>query len=299
VQGHVINGATGQPANNANVILTQNKIGRNLGNQSSRIINNEGGFEIRGVVPGSYDLQAIANAPNERMVARVPLEVGNADVQNVSLVLMPGLTVTGTLKIEGAASDADGALTRTRVLLPPTTPQIGGANPASTVPSDGSFRIGQVARDDYRLTVTGMPPNAYIKSARLGPMDILNEGFRLDQQPNVPMEVVVSTNTGVADGTVQNDKGDPAVNVTVVLIPNVPRRGRLDLYRTTSTDAAGKFHVEGVAPGDYKVFSWEEVDLGSWQDPDFIRTFEDRGRPIQINEGGASNIELRVIPPQV
>jgi len=71
----------------------------------------------------------------------------------------------------------------------------------------------------------------------------------------------------------------------------------LDLYRTTSTDAMGHFHVEGVPPGDYRAFAWEDVETGAWLDPDFIRQFEDRGRPIRITESGTSNIELRVITP--
>jgi hypothetical protein len=83
------------------------------------------------------------------------------------------------------------------------------------------------------------------------------------------------------------------------LIPDGAGRSRFDLYRTTSTDALGHFHVEGIAPGDYRAFSWEDVENGAWQDPDFIRQFEDRGKPIRINEGGTTNIELRIIPPQV
>src|SRR5205823_10985242 len=150
---------------------------------------------------------------------------------------------------------------------------------------------------DYRLTVSGMPRNAYVKVARYGATDILSEGLRLDRQPNGPIEIVVSASTGIADGRVQNEKQDPAANVTVVLVPDAARRNRLDLYRTTSTDAMGHFHVEGVPPGDYRVFSWEDVEMGAWQDPDFIRQFEDRGKPVRITESGTSNIELRLIPP--
>jgi hypothetical protein len=185
------------------------------------------------------------------------------------------------------------------MLRPDSASQLAGAPPASPVQADGSFTLQQVGRDDYRLSVTGMPRNGYVKVARLGATNVLNEGVRLDRQPSGPIEIVVSTSTGIADGTVQNEKQDPAANVTVVLVPNVPLRSRLDLYRTTSTDAMGHFHVEGVPPGDYRAFSWEDVETGAWQDPDFIRQFEDRGKPVRINEAGTANIELRLIPPQV
>jgi hypothetical protein len=241
------------------------------------------------------------NQRNNRMTARLPLEVGASDVQNVSLILSPGFTLTGRLAIEGQSSNGNNQnAARMRVMLrPDSAGQIAGGAPASPVQPDGTFTLDNIGRDDYRLTVTGMPRNAYVKMARYGATDVMSEGLRLDRAPTGPLEILVSMNTGIADGIVQNEKLAPAANVTVVFVPDPTRRHRLDLYRTTSTDAAGRFHVEGVPPGDYRVFAWEDVELGSWQDPEFIRQFEDRGKSMQINEGSTSNIELRVIPPQV
>jgi 5-hydroxyisourate hydrolase-like protein (transthyretin family) len=312
VQGQVVNGATGQPATNANVMLipVQRTAGggfrggiRNPGNLRTQI-NNQGTFEIRGVPPGSYELMAMSNQRNSRMSARLPLEIGAADVQNVSLILTPGFTITGRLTVEGqqsvagnqSAGNQTGA--RMRVMLrPDSAGQVAGSQPAGATQADGTFTLEQVGRDDYRVAVSGLPRNAYIKSATLGGIDVLNQDLRLERQPTGSLEIVVSMNSGTADGLVQNEKQQPASNVTVTLIPE-SRRNRMDLYRTISTDAAGRFHLEGVAPGDYRVFAWEEVDNGAWQDLEFLRQFEDRGKMIRINEGAASNVELRAIPPQ-
>jgi hypothetical protein len=144
-----------------------------------------------------------------------------------------------------------------------------------------------------------MPRNTYIKMARFAGIDVMSEGIRLDRQPGGQLEILLSTNTGIADGMVQNEKQQPAVNVMVTFVPESTRRNRLDLYRTISTDAAGRFRIDGIPPGDYRVFAWEDIETGAWQDPDFIRAFEDRGRPVRITEGGASNLELRVIPAQM
>jgi protocatechuate 3,4-dioxygenase beta subunit len=310
VQGQVINGVTGQPAQNANVMLlpVQRPTGgggfrggiRNAGNLRSRI-NSQGGFDIRGVVPGSYEVIAVLNERNNRMTARLPLEIGSSDVQNVSLVLSPGFTLTGRLTIEGQLSgDGNQDLSRIRVTLrPDSAAQIAGGAPAAAVQSDGTFALQQVGRDDYRVVVNGMPRNAYLKTARFGGVDVTSEGLRLDRQPSGTLDVILSTNTGIADGTVQNDKQEPAINVTVVLVPDATRRNRFDLYRTASTDATGHFHLEGIAPGDYRVYAWEDIENGAWQDPDFVRQFEDRSKPVRINETSTAKIELRVIPPQM
>jgi hypothetical protein len=167
------------------------------------------------------------------------------------------------------------------------------------VQADGTFAIQQVGRDDYRLSISGMPRNAYVKTARYGSTDVMSDGLHLDRQPAASLDILIGTNTGVADGTVQTDKQEPAVNVMVVLVPESTRGNRFDLYRTTSTDAGGHFHLEGIAPGNYRVFSWEDVETGAWQDPEFIRRFEGRAKPVRINEGSTSTVELRVIPPQV
>jgi hypothetical protein len=309
VRGQVINGVTGQPAQQAVVQLlpVQRSANgaafrggiRNPGNYRSQI-NNQGLFDIRGVPPGSYEIIAMMNGRDNRMTARLPIEIGASDVQNVSLILSPGFTLTGRLAVEGQPSGGGNQTPpRMRVMLrPDSAAQLAGAPQAAPVQADGTFTIQQVGRDDYRVTVSGMPRNAYVKMARYGATDVMSEGLRLDRQPTGPLEILVSMNTGIADGIVQNERQEAAANVMVVFVPETTRRNRLDLYRTISTDAAGRFHVEGVPPGDYRVFAWEDVETGAWQDPEYLRVFEDRGKPVRINEGGTVNLELRVIPPQ-
>jgi hypothetical protein len=231
------------------------------------------------------------------MSARLPIEIGNSDIQNVSLIVTPGFTLPGRLVVEGqqpSTANQNQNAPRIRVMLRTDSPQAGGAPPAAAVQTDGTFSLEQVGRDDYRVSVSGIPRNGYVKMARYGATDVMSEGLRLDRQPTGVLDILVSTNTGIADGTVQNEKQEPAANVVVVLVPEA-LRSRLDLYKTASTDAVGHFHAEGIAPGDYRAFAWEDVENGAWQDPDFLRQFEDRGRRVTISENGTANLELRLI----
>jgi hypothetical protein len=50
-------------------------------------------------------------------------------------------------------------------------------------------------------------------------------------------------------------------------------------------DAAGKYRFPGIVPGDYLLFAWEDIETGAWQDPDFLRPVESRGRPVEIRAG--------------
>jgi len=86
------------------------------------------------------------------------------------------------------------------------------------------------------------------------------------------------------------DSTKPVENASVALIPGAS--DRRDLYKTAITDAAGRFRLTGIAPGDYTLFAWSDVPNSAWLDPEFIKQYEDRGKPLHIEEGSAVNAQL-------
>ena len=54
--------------------------------------------------------------------------------------------------------------------------------------------------------------------------------------------------------------------------------------------------MQGVTPGDYKLFAWEDIEQFSYFDPEVLKQFEDKGRPIHIVESAKEMVELRLIP---
>jgi hypothetical protein len=54
--------------------------------------------------------------------------------------------------------------------------------------------------------------------------------------------------------------------------------------------------MNGISPGDYKLFAWEDVPKDAWQDQDFISMFESRGKAIHIDEGSNEISQLTVVP---
>ncbi|HET9129947.1 MAG TPA: hypothetical protein VFO86_03305, partial [Terriglobia bacterium] len=162
--------------------------------------------------------------------------------------------------------------------------------------SDGSFTVDSIPPGIFKVILQQMPPDGYIKSMRVGSLDILNDGLHISGNPGAPLEIIIGVNAGRIAGSVADTRGAALSNRTVVLVPDVQLRHRNDLYRVVATDITGKFQLNGIAPGDYKLFAWENVEPNAWQAPEFIQMYENAGQRIRISEGSNENIHLTVIP---
>jgi len=301
VRGVVIDGTTGRPAQYANVRRSNAKFPRSDEVEADR---SNATFEML-LPPGRHHLKAEAASGSGSM----SIQVGDADIQNVTIVTRPAIDISGRITVEGTAiSDSDLGSLRIRLVEDPPVP----VAPAEAVYSNplpgGSFRL-DAAPGDYRVNIApiwNVAPqpispklpaalqNVYVKSIRLGAVDISNTGLRLERPPESPLEIVLGTNPGIVEGTVLNDRQQAADEVSVVLVPDA--RHRTELYATVATGPAGRFRLERIPPGDYKIFAWTDVDSGSWHDAQFMRNYESFGTPVRVREGSREDIRITVIP---
>ncbi len=252
-----------------------------------------GKFQLHGVAPGSYTLTAFANVSPGRMTARYPLEVGSANIENLTLTLGPGFAVTGSVAVEGNANVDVKAIhvnARPRDAL---RVGFGGA-----LDADGAFKLQNIQPNLYDLMFSPLPDGFYVKSIRSGTTDILTSGLDVTSGPPEPLQVVLSAKAGQVTGTVQDAKTQqPAPNATVVLIPqDQARRDRGFDYKTANTDQSGNFTVKNLVPGEYKAYAWEDIEPGAWMDPDVVKPVESKGESLSVQEGDRVTIQLTLIP---
>jgi len=62
------------------------------------------------------------------------------------------------------------------------------------------------------------------------------------------------------------------------------------------SDSAGRYKLQGIPPGNYRAFAWEDVERDAWQDPEFLGLIEGRGTTVQVSEGIQADTDLIVIP---
>lgn len=155
------------------------------------------------------------------------------------------------------------------------------------VKADGSFRL-TVAPGLHSLDFrdTTAEHGVYIKSIRVGGQDLLRGGLTLSGGDNLDVEVVLGTDGGALEGVVSDADGKPVPAATVVLIPNDNAlRTRPDHTPSVTATQAGHYELNGVAPGDYKLFAFENIEKDTWLDPDVLRDYESRGAPVNVKPG--------------
>ena len=120
--------------------------------------------------------------------------------------------------------------------------------------------------------------------------------MRLVSPPSTPLEIVIAAGGGWLRGVVRNSSR-AVPNATVVLVPEEVNRHRKDLFRSALADASGSYHIEGLPPGNYKLFAWEDVESQIWNDPAFMRVYEDLGKAVAVAEGSSQTFDLSGITP--
>jgi hypothetical protein len=121
----------------------------------------------------------------------------------------------------------------------------------------------------------------------LGDSDVLSSALRFSK--GGALEVLISDKGGRVEGAVR-----PGSPVQVVLIPN-ERRDRAELFKAVAATADGRFAFTGVAPGDYKLFAWENLEPYSYFDPEFVKRFEDVGQLLSVSESSTQSVNPRVV----
>ncbi len=257
-------------------------------------LRNRGGpgqLRVDGIAPGSYELTALVTGAGA-LFAVTHVDVVDRDVEGVSLELAPGTVIGGRVR----ADVADPGALELEELWLTVTPLVRESSSALVrIDAQGAFVIRNVGPVSYRLSVNGLPEGVYVQSAVMGGTDVLNG--RLTMPPgDQPIEIRLGDGAGRVAAVVTDAAGRPAWSSLAVLVPEPPRRSRSDLYLNGVTDQDGR-HVWGsVPPVEYKLFAWQTIDDGAYENGEYIRPYERYGVPVSVARGGSVTARVREIP---
>jgi hypothetical protein len=239
-----------------------------------------GTFVLPNVLPGSYMLSADQTEEKDRkFYARVEIEVGNSNIDDLQVTLTAGVEIPGRLRIEGAS---EASLGNARVYLRVRDASLVGSMSGALKP-DGTFTLPSVPPGWHRVVLSLPAPTLYIKSIRYGDDDALTNGLNVNGANR--LEIVLGSNGGQID--IQTA---PAANVGLI-----PKSGLQEFFKATTADSEGKCVFRGVAPGDYLLLAIEDAGTGSLADPEFVKQYEGSGEAVSVKAGSRETKQLKSI----
>lgn len=265
-----------------------------------------GEFDIKGVPAGSYNLSAWVMEQNpdggsQLTFALTNVDVNNQDVAGLVIDIYPTVRVNGTVVVNGTAPGPVQA--RISLLVDSTNAKGGvyqGLSQRAVLADSqsGAFMIPAVQTGHFHALVgAGLPPDYYLADIRQAGVSVFDSGFDVGKESPSPIQIIISSGARTVEGTVKDSRGKPVAGATAVLVPPQERRHNRAMYFTAKSDAMGHFKIQGVAPGNYSLFSWQDMPDGAYFNDRFVSRNEEAGRKVNVVQASTTGADITMIPP--
>lgn len=262
---------------------------------NSRVTMQFTAVRVEGRAAAALGPPSPSEAPADTRWAAVDVAVSGPGTEAVTLVLQPGVTVSGRVLFDG--SDQPPAdLSSIRVLLTSANATEGPSSTMAQLNSAGEFTLTGVTPGTYR--VVALSGSAWRpKSFDLAGRDALD--FLLTVEPNEAIadaRLTMTTKTASLSGRLLDGTGQPAPGHTIVLFADdpgywTPHSRRIHATRP-STD--GRFSVGNLPAGAYRLVAVDDLEDGRWFEPELLRQLATVALPITLSDGEQRAQDLRV-----
>lgn len=267
--------------------------------QRSFGVTADGGYRIRGLVPGSYRIFAEKMArPGRHNVTSRVVQVANRNLSDVNLVAGLEHRVSGRVVFESDPPPSTGR--SSPIGLQFTSAEGMGPGGAARVNPDLTFETTGLSAATYPVRLWNLPPGGYLKAIRIGGQELPRREIEVPEQGDVTqLELVVGFDSATLSGRVKPpDDSAQGHRVTAALIALFPQESQSPFVveQQTPTDASGGFSLSGIAPGAYTAFAFPQPGNLEWQDPDLRRRLQNYAKSVDLGPGKKETIELPLIP---
>ena len=165
----------------------------------------------------------------------------------------------------------------------------------TTTDAAGSFAFGNLPPGRYQLQgdKTGYVPAVY--STQPGQIRTLRDGLDLTQSGIIaPLDIVISSEGGMIQGVVM--EGDaPRAGAYLTLFPETLTSGDQRLRRGANSEGSGQFVIRNVAPGNYRLFAWEQrFSFRELEERD-LQPYQSSGVRVRVEENALERVEVPII----
>lgn len=264
---------------------------------------NDGTFDLRGVPPGRYRLQAMswgASSGEGGLTGATTITVNGNNLEGLTVALAPAPIVSGIVQSDTSQGAAFRA-SQVRITAVPVTPSAipmgrGGRGASGRANDDFTFQTAGLSEPAY-LRVNA-PGGWYVKGVFASGRDItetpltLEPGSRLDG-----VRVVLTQTASSLTGSVRDARGNAVLDAAVVVFPDDESRWtpQSRFIASARPDTTGTFTITGLPASErYRVIAVQGLESGQANDPEFLASVRDQAERVTLGEGEAKTLELRL-----
>ena len=238
-----------------------------------------GRFQAENIAVGHYILMAKWTLANRQRQVALPLDVGQTAVTNLNL------NGTSTVEISGQVEGAD-----TDVHL--RLQNIEGNWPDSVASSHKSrFQFQPVPTGKYAMLVDS-PRALYVDHSTVDGKETSGASILLAAEGKTTIVVSLATPSQNITGSVESC--GQSRKCRVIALEEASNR-----IATAVTDANGKFAIDGLTAGDYRLWAWTEIAAIPYRNPRVLQKFARDSTEIHIENNGIKEpVHLRLITSQ-
>jgi hypothetical protein len=107
------------------------------------------------------------------------------------------------------------------------------------------------------------------------------------------VRVLLKKDGGTIAGTIRDANRSAVPQALVVLAPK--NRKATNRFLTGVSDKDGNFKFSAIAPGEYDLFAFTQNDEDSYQDEDYLRSFNSRSTAVRVDPGSAQTVQPELI----
>ena len=300
VAGHVTN-PDGTPTTSGNITLMPeggNLQGRGpAGGGSVSRIDWDGSFAMNSVPPGRYVLRARGDDTEDPQFAVQPITISDTDLVNLTVILSPAATVSGTVTFERTQGQSTPDPGQVRVAAPLVDTLDIGPNPTTRVERNGTFTLSGIQAGSHLFRVQGNPRGWMLKSVTVNNRETIDTPIELRSGQKLSgVSMVFIDRLTEVNGTITDDRGTPITEYTLLAFPTDEElwRPQSRHIMTTRPDQNGKFQIRGLPAGNYYLVAVDPAEQGEWFEPAYLGAHRVGATRVSLAEGDVKTQDFKL-----